>query len=166
LLGLATTGEPAAGQETRRLRRIERPAPAAPLYQGPALPLPTREQCEAAVRRIAADYGPGGLEPHLAPEFPYREELLDVLERVALVATRIELRVESVESVEIEPWRLTPRGPAGAGEGEREVFSDCLADVRTRLSFDDPETARRIVRDVGRAQWRVRFFTVLAEGER
>jgi hypothetical protein len=202
LLALALA-VPAAGQETRRLRRIERPTPTAQLYQGPAVPPPTREQCETAVRRIAADYGPGGLEPHLALEFPYREELLDALERVALEATRIELRVESVEGVEIEPWRLAATGPARAGQasagqggggatgegalarpggtaaapgavdGEAtvegpaapELFADCIADVRTRLAFDDARTGLRTVRDVGRAQWRVRFYAVAPEVE-
>ena len=173
LLGLAghlLPGGALLAQESRRLKRIERPAAQAPLYQGPAIPLPTREQCEAAVRRIADDYGPGGLERHLADEFPYREELLDELEKVALYATRIELDVESIESVKLEPWRLAVAEPGGASEppasdgGMEEgegvtLFSDCIADVRTRLSFDDPDTGSRTVRDVGRAQWRLRFLT-------
>jgi hypothetical protein len=153
-----------AAQETRQIRRIPRPEVTGQAYDGPAPPLPTREECERAVRRIAADYGPGGLEQHLAAEFPYREEVLDLLEKVALYATRIELQVESIESVRVEPWRLLPAaaGDAAAQPG-RVLVSDCLADVRTRLTFDDPSTGIRTVRDVGRAQWRLRFRTHVPE---
>jgi len=138
-----------SAQETRRLGRIQRPKAEAPLYTGRPLPLPTREACEQAVRAIASDYRPGGLDRHLADEFPYRQELLDLLSKAAVYATRIELAVESIESVRVDPWRV------GAG---KKLTSDCLADVRTRLTFDDPSTGIRTVRDVGRAQWRVRFY--------
>ena len=145
-----------SAQETRTIRRIDRPATRAPLYEGPAIPLPTRESCDAAVRRIADDYGPGGLERWLAPDFPNREEVLDLLERVALYATGIELTVESIESVKIEPWRVADPAAKSAGGGLL-IFSECVADVRTRINFDDPATGRRTVRDVGRGQWRLRY---------
>jgi len=145
-----------SGQETRTIRRIDRPAARAPLYEGPAGPLPTRESCEAAVRGIAEDYGPGGLERWLGPDFPNREEVLDLLERVALYATRIELTVESIESVKIEPWRVAEEA-GKTPDGGALIFSECVADVRTRISFDDPATGRKTVRDVGRAQWRLRY---------
>jgi hypothetical protein len=137
-------------QEARQLGRIQRPKAEAPLYTGRPLALPTREACEQAVRTIAGDYRPGGLDRHLADEFLYRQELLDLLAKVAVYATRIELRVESIESVRVDPWRVAP--------GRKTLTSDCLADVRTRLTFDDPSTGIRTVRDVGRAQWRVRFY--------
>jgi hypothetical protein len=146
----------ASAQETRQMRRIERPTAKAPLYQGPAVPLPTRESCEEAVRRIADDYGPGGLERWLAPDFPNREEVLDLLEKVALYATRIELTIESIESLKIEPWRVDEATSKNADQ-PLVIFSDCIADVRTRLNFDDPATGTRTVRDVGRAQWRLRY---------
>jgi hypothetical protein len=164
LLVCWAAGPALVAQETRQIRRIPRPEAAAPPYEGPAPPLPTRDECERAVRRIAADYGPGGLEQHLAPEFPYREEVLDLLEKVALYATRIELQVESIESVRVEPWRQLPpaAGDATPRPG-RVLAADCLADVRTRLTFDDPATGKRTVRDVGRAQWRLRFRARVTE---
>jgi hypothetical protein len=154
----------AAAQESRQIRRIQRPEASAQPYDGPAPSLPTRKECERAVRQIASDYGPGGLEQHLAPEFPYREEVLDALDKVALYATRIELVVESVESVRVEPWRLLPPSGADAtAQPGRVLAADCLADVRTRLTFDDPATGQRTVRDVGRAQWRLRIRARLPE---
>jgi hypothetical protein len=145
---------PADAQQGRRLRRIERPATRGPLYAGD-VPLPTRASCERAVRRIAAAYRPGGeLGPWLAPDFPNREELLAALERVALHATQVRLEIESIESIRVEPWRVDE---AKSKPRLRHLVAECVADVRTRLSFDDPATGRRAVRSVGRAQWRLRY---------
>lgn len=152
----------AGAEESRHMRHIERPQKpkeAGPLYQGPPVPLPTREACEQAVRAVAGAYKPGGsLGAWLAADFPNREELLDALERVAPHATNVKLEVESVESVKIEPWRVDQ---ATSTKGAQHIVSDCTADVRTRLTFEDPATGLRTVRDVGRAQWFLRYEQVV-----
>ena len=64
--------------------------------------------------------------------------------------------VESVERIEIRGWQL-PEGADAEAEGQIPLHSTCVVDVRTRLTYDDPDTGERIVRDVGRAQWMLRF---------
>jgi len=150
----------ALAQESRRLRRIPvpSPAPATALPDGTLPALPDRDDVEAAVRRIAASYAGEKLADVLAGDFPNREEVLDTLRRLGQQATSIELLVESVESVRIGPWQ-----PVAADSGEsRTVASVCLADVRTRLAFDDPADGQRTVRPVGRGQWQVRFTAEVA----
>jgi hypothetical protein len=143
----------ARAQESRRLRRIPvaESTPAAEAYRG-ELALPTRAACEAAARQIAADYGPRRLEPWLSPRFPYREELVDALDRVGLEATVIELVVESIERVEVGPWVVIRREDAPL------LRSECLVDLRARLAFEDPASGRRVVRDVLRGEWRIEFL--------
>ena len=145
------------------MRHIERPQvhrDVGPLYEGKPVPLPSREACEQSVRKVAAAYRPGRtLGSWLAADFPNREELLDALERAAPHATRVTLEVESIESAKIEPWRLDARK---SKPGEQHIVVNCVADVRTRLSYDDPASGQRVVRDVGRAQWVLRYEQVVA----
>ena len=161
---LGAEGATAATQDTRRMRRIPIPdsarrsaarAPDAGEVEIDAA-LPTREQCEAAAREIAASYGPRTLEPYLSERFPYRDELAVALDRAGVVATSIALQVESIERVEIGPW-LAPSA-ARRDAAAYEARSECLVDIRTRLVFDDVATGRRTVRPVGRAEWRIEFL--------
>jgi len=149
-------------QESRRIRRI--PVPATPaagaaLNAGNLPELPDSDQVEAAVRQIASSYGSERLADFLAQDFPNREEVLDTLRRVGQQATSIELYIESVEGVQIGPWQRAG-DPAG---GAQPIASVCVADVRTRLAFDDPTTGQRTVRPVGRGQWQVRFTAELEQ---
>lgn len=148
-LGTATPGE----AQRRRLRKIDPPKPAeveGEVVEG--LVPPTATACETAARRIAAAYGSDGLRGLLHEDFPNRDEVLDALSRSGLRVSRLELGVESVGALEIEPWRL-------AGDGI--AISDCHLDVRTLLSFDDLETGERQAVP-GRHRWRIRFTRVLA----
>ena len=148
-------------QESRRIRRIPVPPPAVPAEAGeiePARlpPLPSRSEVENAVQQVAGAYGHSTLEGLLVRDFPNREELLDSLRRIQNRATDIRLYVESVERVEVGAWQVA-EGADPAAEGQIPVYSTCVVDVRTRLTYDDPDTGERIVRDVGRAQWRLQF---------
>jgi hypothetical protein len=148
-------------QESRRIRRIPVPPTAVPA-EAPEIeasrlpPLPSRPEVENAVRQVAKAYGHSELEGLLARDFPNREELLDALRRVQDRATDIRLHVESVERIEVGPWQA-PEGTDPVAEGQVPLHSTCVVDVRTRLTYDDPDTGDRIVRDVGRAQWMLRF---------
>ena len=113
--------------------------------------LPTREACEAAVRRIARSYGTPQLHRELHEQFPNRYEALDALDRINVRVTDVRLDIESIEAV-----RIVPVGVDG-GDGAQSVIADCVADVRTRLSYQDAATGDRTVRPAGRASWRIRF---------
>jgi len=148
-------------QESRRIRRIPVPptavpAPAVKIEADRLPPPPSRSEVEGAVQKVAEAYGHSELEKMLARDFPNREELLDALRRIQNRATDIRLYVESVERVEVGAWQVA-EGADPAAEGQIPVYSTCVVDVRTRLTFDDPDTGERIVRDVGRAQWMLRF---------
>ena len=159
------------GQESRRIRRLPVPptpvaADAVKIEDGRLPPAPSRPEIENAVQQVAKAYGHADLEVLLASDFPNRGELLDSLRRIQDRATDIRLYVESLERVEIGAWQ----GAATERQGDGSImtlYSTCLVDVRTRLSFDDPDTGDRIVRDVGRGEWQIRFsaqvFKVAAE---
>ena len=119
-------------------------------------PLPTRKLVEAATRRIAERYATDDLAPLLAEDFPNKAELMDNLRRIQVDATSIRLFVESIESVQIGPWQAAAVDTPD-GTDTMTIESICTADVRTRLTFDTTTGGQRIVRDVGRAQWMVRF---------
>ena len=161
LAAVATmTTSPAYANQAREFEKIEVPeeqegeTTRAPEEIAPSLP--TDQACEEAVRAIAGAYEPGRLEEYLHEEFPNRSELLDALRRADLRVTNIELFVESVEGTRILPWQIVEEESTDQGT-RYHLASDCVADVRTRLVFEDPETGERTVRDVGRAEWRVRF---------
>jgi len=133
-------------------------------HKGESLPgaplLPTPAECQEAVRRIAAAYAPDSVDelaPLLARDFPNRSEFLDALRRADLRVSRLELRVESVERTLIQPWTHD--------EGPNVWSADCIADVRTRLIYDDPATGKRTVSDPDRAEWQIRFYA-RSKGER
>lgn len=148
-------------QESRRIRRIPVPPTAVPV---PAVeieadrlpPPPSRSEIENAVQKVAEAYGHSELEKMLARDFPNREELLDALRRIQDRATDIRLYVESVERVEVGAWQVA-EGVDPTARGQIPLHSTCVVDVRTRLTYDDPDTGERIVRDVGRGQWMLRF---------
>jgi hypothetical protein len=146
-------------QESRRIRRIPVPTPI-PADAGQieaTLPaLPRRAEVENAVREVAKAYGHSELERLLANQFPNREELLDALRRIQDRATDIRLFVESLERVEIGAWQVA-EGTDPAAKGQIPLHSTCIAVVRTRLTYTDSDTGDRVVRDVGRAQWMLRF---------
>jgi hypothetical protein len=148
-------------QESRRIRRIPVPPTAVPAdaakVEAERLPPPpSRPEVENAARQVADAYGHSELERMLARDFPNREELLDALRRIQNRATDIRLYVESVERVEIGAWQVA-EGADPKAEGQIPLRSTCVVDVRTRLTYDDPDTGQRVVRDVGRAQWVLRF---------
>lgn len=148
-------------QESRRIRRIPVPPTAVPAQAADIdadrlPPLPSRPEVENAVQQVAAAYGHSELEKMLARDFPNREELLDALRRIQDRATDIRLFVESVERVDVGAWQVA-EGADPKVEGQVPLHSTCVVDVRTRLTYDDPDTGERIVRDVGRAQWMLRF---------
>jgi hypothetical protein len=141
---------PVVSAQGRKLKKIERPPET---RREPAVTdLPTPQQCEQVVRIIAAAYGDVEIEEHLHRDFPYRSEFLDALKRTSLSATNVELYVEAVENTSftpVEEIRDAQQGPI--------FITDCIADVRTRVTFDDPQTGERVTRDPGRGQWRIRF---------
>lgn len=143
---------PALFSQGRKLKKIERPADPAPQDSAVTGELPTSQQCEEVVRRIAAAYGDVEIEEYLHQDFPNRTEFLDALRRSTLEATNVQLHVEVVEGT-----RFTPLEQISTHDRGDLVVTDCIADVRTRLMFDDPESGERIVRDPGRGQWRIRF---------
>lgn len=127
----------------RTLKPIQRQQAAAPAT---AAPLPP-EACVAAVHQIAEAWADARLEEVLHPDFPNRAELLDAIRRAALRATNVALVIESVPST-----RYTPP----ESRGGRQV-TDCIADVVTRVMWDDPQTGKRRRGDEGRAQWQIEF---------
>lgn len=134
-----------ADGQARTIERIR--TPSAPEGEVLDLPDPERAACEDAVHEIAAAYGPDELGPWLHERFPNRSELLDALARLDLRVINLELRVESIERIVVLPWRRI----------DDETVADCVATVRTRLVFDDPETGERTVEEPRQAQWRIRF---------
>lgn len=103
----------------------------------------TPEQCTAAVHQIAGRWGSDRLGEALHPEFPNRGELMDSIRRSTLRSSNVVLSVEAVTGTRM----------VAAKDGS----TDCIADVSTRLQFDDPTTGRRQTGEIGRAQWRIRF---------
>ncbi|HSN67930.1 MAG TPA: hypothetical protein VLV48_01710 [Thermoanaerobaculia bacterium] len=157
LLAAALAGALPVSAQARRIKKIEKPpAPAAPTPATPATPAPAAPApaidpavaapCREAVGRIAASYGPD-MGAMLHREFPNREHFLDELRRADLRATRLALIVESIESIRVEP----------SAEDSGVESIDCIADVRTRLTWDDPDTGERTVEEPGRAEWRIRL---------
>jgi len=149
------------GQETRRIRRIPVPptpvaADAEKIEEARLPPAPSRSEVENAVQQVAEAYGHADLEVLLARDFPNRGELLDSLRRIQDRATDIRLYVESLERMDIGAWRVA-EGADPKANGLLPLHSTCVVDVRTRLTYDDPDTGERIVRNVGRAQWMLRF---------
>ena len=149
------------GQESRRIRRIPVPptpveADAVKIEDGRLPPLPSRSEVENAVQQVAEAYGHADLEVLLARDFPNRGELLDSLRRIQDRATDIRLYVESLERVEIGAWQVA-EGTDPTTKGRLPLHSTCVVDVRTRLTYDDPYSGEQVVRDVGRAQWMLRF---------
>lgn len=144
-------------QESRRFRPI-------PIFEKTTAaglpehlpPLPTRELVEAAAHRIAESYATDDLMTYLAEDFPNKDQLMDTIRRTQARATGIRLFVESIESVQIGPWQMAAHDTSN-GRGTVTIQSVCMADVRTRLTFDRTTTGERVVHDVGRAQWMVRF---------
>jgi hypothetical protein len=146
LLAMAAPGE---GQR-RELRKIEPPqSPDNEIVE--ELVPPTAAACEAAARRIAAAYGSDDLRALLHERFPNRDEVLAALSRSDLHVSRLELGVESLGKVDLEPWRRA---------GEEAATSDCRIDLGTVLSFDDLGTGERRAL-AGRHRWRIRFTRAL-----
>ena len=135
----------------RKLKKIERPPEAAAVSPPPDVPLPTSQQCESMIRTVVANYRPDQIEEYLHPDFPNRGQFVDAMRRVELEVTNLELRVESIESTRFTPLQRIEQG------GQPALVTDCIADVRTRLMFDDPDTGERTVRDPGRTELRIRF---------
>ncbi len=142
----------AAVPQGRELKKIPRPPKVNEAMPLSAEQLPGSAQCEAAVRRVARAWGSAeDLDPLLMPEFPNRSQFLDATRRARLQATNIELEVEAIVGT-----HFTPPEVVSTDEGER-IVTDCIAEVTSRVIFDDPETGERITRDPGHAQWRIRF---------
>jgi len=146
--------------QARKLKRIKRPAPTVEqkAARGDLPPLPDHSLCEARVREIAKSYGAGDIAHFLAADFPNRGEFLDALERARQRATSIELLIESIESTRYTTWKKE-EPPTGATAA---VSTVCIAEVRTRLVFDDAETGERTVSNPSRTEWQIRF--VYAKG--
>lgn len=126
----------AQGRTARKIRTPQKPAAGASAV--------TPEQCREAVHKIAGAWGSESLRLALHPDFPNRSELMDSVRRSTLRGTNVVLSVEAVEGT-----RFTP-----SKDGRS---TDCIADISTRLQFDDPATGERRSANVGRAQWRIRF---------
>jgi hypothetical protein len=141
---------PALPAQSRTLKPIK-PRAAAPS----ATDAISRETCVAAVHRIAAAWGEGRVDEVLHPEFPNRMEVVASLRQASVAAPNRRLSVEAVPAT--RSTAVETRG------GER--VAECVADVVTRVSYDDPETGLRVQKDEGRAQWRI-LFALPAEGER
>lgn len=94
---VVSTGVLAQG---RRIRKIERPVATA----ATTAPLPTDEQCRAAVFEVARRYSPREIATVLHPEFPNRDSLIDAMRRADLRVTNMRLEIESIESTKLLPW--------------------------------------------------------------
>lgn len=125
----------AQGRTVRKIREAEKKAASTSAV--------APEQCTAAVHQIARSWGSENLQKALHPEFPNRGELMDSIRRSTLRSSNVTLSVEAVTGTRL----------VAAKDGA----TDCIADVSTRLQFDDPATGRRQTGEVGRAQWRIRF---------
>lgn len=128
----------AQGRTVRKIKVPEKPKSGASTI--------SPEQCREAVHKIARAWGGESLRRALHTQFPNRSELIDSVRRATLRGTNVALSVEAVEGV-----RFTPSKDGRSTE--------CIADVSTRLQFDDPATGQRQSGDVGRAQWRISFAT-------
>lgn len=165
LLALLHAMAPTAAAQARRLREIEvREEPAADLLGELVPPLPEREACNDAVRRIAAAYGDAELADYLSDDFPNRAELLDALDRAAQRVSNLELRIESIESTRVLEWRVAERSEVDDGT-TYELTSDCVVDVRARAVFDGSTSGRRVVTDPVRDEWRLRFTAIVTVQE-
>lgn len=127
--------------QARTVRKIRGPEKA-PVAAGVS-----HDQCAAAVQQIARSWGSPRLRDHLHPSFPNGPELIDSIRNATLRATNVALQIEAVEGTRFIVSK----------DGR---FTDCIADVSTRLQFDDPETGARSPGTAGRAQWRIRFDRV------
>lgn len=133
-IGVVDTAQ-AQGRTARKIRVPEKAATTSGV---------TPDQCRAAVHDIARRWGSENLRQALHPDFPNRSELLDAVRRSTLRGTNVALAVEAVEGTRLVPSK----------DGRS---TDCIADVSTRLQFDDPATGQRQSGNPGRAQWRIRF---------
>ena len=143
----------ASGQGARRARPIARKVLVPESLRGQ---LPTPDDCREGVREIARGYGPERIREILHERFPNRFEMIDALSRLAVDASSIRLDIESVENVRIEPFKVVTR-QSESGAKRKVVITDCVADVRSRLSIDGVSTGARRVLGVERAEWRIRF---------
>jgi hypothetical protein len=132
--------------QARKLNPIEKPKEGR-AATGELPPLPSPGVCQQFVQRAVRAWGKPELTDILDPSFPNRGELLDAIARATVRASNLELRLESIENTRYTPWQQ-------AGNG---IATDCIADVRTRVTFDDPATGQRTVRNPSRSEWRVRF---------
>lgn len=147
---IAASGE--AWAQARSLKKI-RPNP--PAAAPDATPSPMQaESCIQAVHQIAAAWSQARIDEVLHEDFPNRDELIDTIRRETVGVTNVTLTVEAVTSTSFTPAREV--------KGRR--VTDCIADVVTRLLFDDPETGERVRREPGRAQWRIELELPQAGG--
>jgi len=133
VLALLAEAAMAQGRTVRKIKGAEKTAASTV----------TPEQCTAAVHQIAGRWGSEGLRDALHPDFPNRAELIDSIRRSTLRSSNVALSVEAITGTRL----------VAAKDGS----TDCIADVSTRLQFDDPATGQRQTGQVGRAQWRIRF---------
>jgi hypothetical protein len=124
--------------------RTVRKIPKAPDKQPASTLGVTPEQCAATVQQIARTWGSNRLRDALHPSFPNAPELMDSIRQATLRGTNVALQVEAIQGT-----KLTQSKDGNS--------ADCVADVSTRLQFDDPKTGQRRTGPVGRAQWRIRF---------
>jgi hypothetical protein len=129
----------AQGRTVRKIRTPEKPPQTVSTLAS--------ETCSAAVHFIARAWGTDRLRNALHHEFPNGPELIDSIRRLTLDATNLVLSVEAVEGMQ---FTQSPDGHS----------TDCIADVSTRLLFDDPESGERRTGSTGRAQWRIRLEQV------
>lgn len=124
-----------------------------------SLPSPLdRAYCENTVYRIAESYGNNELEDYLASDFPNADEVIDTLNRVAFKVTDIELSIQAIQSIHTTPWTETK-----LRDGTTHLQSQCIVDLRTRLSFDDQTTGKRIIRSVGQTKWHFKLIANTTE---
>lgn len=121
---------------------------------GPQKAAPAPGLCVAAVHHIAAAWADANLEEVLSADFPNRTQLIDAIRRASLRATNVALVVESVPT--------TRYSPVVARDG-RQV-TDCVADVVTRVIWDDPVTGARQRGAEGRGQWRIEIVMAAPAG--
>lgn len=131
-LALATllAALPAAAQESRVLRPIERPEARAPLPAGAVRLAPfqavSRERIEKVVAEILAAWGERRLDAVLAEGFYDRERLRDAIE------VRVP-RDASLRLIAIQGWQVVDQYRIG-----RIVVSKVSITVRTQLEWQDP----------------------------
>lgn len=146
----------------RRLRRIEVPEGETADLPGELLPpLPTREACIETVEAVADAYGSPELRDLLAEDFPNRSEFLDAISRAKQRVSGLELRIESIESTRILPWRVVATAEAD-GATVYGLQADCVADVRFRAVFDGSTSGQRAVTEPQRDEWRIVFTQIVS----